>query len=98
FRAALDAALKALNGHNRQAKDETGATKRSAKETSTARETGYGAKTDFVLKSVEKHPKKGITPAEIKAMSPPEWTATTSYPYSQLWKLKDGDFIRFDKE
>jgi hypothetical protein len=98
FEAALAAALKTVssrNGHYTKT-GQASVAKRSAKGAKQKRAKGvaaYGAKIAFVLKAVEKHAKNGLSPAEIREMSPREWTAGGSYPYTQLYKLNEQEQI-----
>jgi len=89
--AALAAAEKSIgsssaNGLRHRSKNENGGGKRQTV-----------SKIDFVMNHIEKHAKNGISPAEIKNLSPKEWTASKSYPYTQIWKLKEARYITEDQ-
>jgi len=59
------------------------------------------SKIDFVYNLIEKYgKKKGLTPAQIRKLSPPEYIENGSaktYPYVMLWKLKKNDEIEVDQ-
>ena len=42
---------------------------------------------------VEKHETTGMVPSEIKALSPADWNARKTFPYTMLWKLKETEYI-----
>lgn len=52
------------------------------------------SKIGFILAEIRKHAKSGTNLEYIKNVSPRDWIANQrSYPYTQLWKLKDLGYV-----
>jgi hypothetical protein len=104
YRAALAAALQSEGAEARVVAESSGVRKRrkpsrkqaarvAEQKTPPAGDPSNTSKIDFVFDQIRDHHNSGGSkPLAIKEASPPEWTIKKSYPYTQLWKLKDAQF------